>query len=1088
MIISLKSPDEGVKKKVLEILGHVNKRVKGQLKIKLPISELLPLASMEPSQADLPPDKAALIRSFALVYIEMSFERATPEQKLDAVPSLAHLIHLRPAQHRSICLRLVVNGLEAAAGLSVNSLISAVAASPDRKTKDGTKLSASEVGLYKVLDKWPFLSCLRDTSVLLDHFVKYLLYQPPPSDMKQRVNTPLASANLAQQQQQQQGGVQSAAAPYLAPGLSPSQVKELEEKDGVTHKSLSARKLGLLGFLAAASPALLITPLKAKDSNDEESLTLTPLVQSSERLLLPLIAAASDPSADVQSKAEELLKRLCSIDGLRPPINLEDPKIIDSLMQLFHGSVADESISPQERKQPASLPIKARLMPIFNRSIAAANAFPLTVQTISSCIYGDSNAAGVSTNVRLKSLGMEFAVWVFKHAAEHQLKDMGPKMLNGLLETLGAGESGPLPQDQASLSLRGFAYQAIGCLASRVPALLSDRVDIARLFFKSLSDEPSGLRSTVSESVSSLSKAFMQQPKTTAAAAASDADATMSEGATEDHQKSLEDLLIESIESPRDAVRACAVQWANRIFPTTHALSRYICILAAGDLKIEVREEGLKGLHLHTTAAKKEKARIKLQDLTNCLRERRPLIFSGSFADTYRSLPLFPKSYLALLHFTKASWTPTGSDDGSRSAYLGLMEGALCRDSTGELVAEALRGILDLALLNLTSFSARYASRLPVLKKYLGHTDAGARFAAAKIFGAVSNTLDDSSISALIAELSSGLKSGASALRFEEKEGSIFAIGFILADRSRQHSNQPSFFDEAILTLIDLIGSSVAKGSSSTQGTSDSQLSTAAAIALGFASLRGRLHLPRSPIAPASLVINEPQSMEIDGAMNGQPDAKGGDGILSLLIARLSELMFDHRDLKVAVRAISAAGYLMAGARSIDPSVADQNSNGKAITDKLLETLFKLSTNKAEELQFAAGEAIAFAFGCIPLTADQILLSNFDGLADEFRLLSPSSPQSQATSGGDSLMADAAKDESDVYGSRARVLSKLFDELIVNPKQEVWHSHHPYCRLPTCSYLLIPSYMLSLLSDTIAGPKRCHCLDGLTPHILPQRP
>lgn len=38
----------------------------------------------------------------------------------------------------------------------------------------------------------------------------------------------------------------------------------------------------------------------------------------------------------------------------------------------------------------------------------------------------------------------------------------------------------------------------------------------------------------------------------------------------------------------QDTVRLCAVQWANRLYPLKHHAARYICILAAGDTKLEV--------------------------------------------------------------------------------------------------------------------------------------------------------------------------------------------------------------------------------------------------------------------------------------------------------------------------------------------------------------------------------------------------------------------------------------------------------------------------------------------------------------------
>lgn len=62
---------------MLELLSHVNKRVKGHDEIKLP---LLPLLEVY-NQSNAPP----LVRNFSLVYVEMAFERASPEDRLEAV-------------------------------------------------------------------------------------------------------------------------------------------------------------------------------------------------------------------------------------------------------------------------------------------------------------------------------------------------------------------------------------------------------------------------------------------------------------------------------------------------------------------------------------------------------------------------------------------------------------------------------------------------------------------------------------------------------------------------------------------------------------------------------------------------------------------------------------------------------------------------------------------------------------------------------------------------------------------------------------------------------------------------------------------
>jgi hypothetical protein len=62
------------------------------------------------------------------------------------------------------------------------------------------------------------------------------------------------------------------------------------------------------------------------------------------------------------------------------------------------------------------------------------------------------------------------------------------RLLQGLLATLEAGEGAGAASeggslDHTAMTLRGFAYQAVGILAGRLPEVLSGRVDVAHSFF-----------------------------------------------------------------------------------------------------------------------------------------------------------------------------------------------------------------------------------------------------------------------------------------------------------------------------------------------------------------------------------------------------------------------------------------------------------------------------------------------------------------------------------------------------------------------------------------------------------------------------
>lgn len=51
----------------------------------------------------------------------------------------------------------------------------------------------------------------------------------------------------------------------------------------------------------------------------------------------------------------------------------------------------------------------------------------------------------------------------------------------------------------------------------------------------------------------------------------------------------IEALLLENVAAADAMARFCAVQWATKLYPFKHAASRYICMLGAGDHKLEVR-------------------------------------------------------------------------------------------------------------------------------------------------------------------------------------------------------------------------------------------------------------------------------------------------------------------------------------------------------------------------------------------------------------------------------------------------------------------------------------------------------------------
>lgn len=55
---------------------------------------------------------------------------------------------------------------------------------------------------------------------------------------------------------------------------------------------------------------------------------------------------------------------------------------------LYAGTAGAENVALESRVNPGSAALKAKLIPIFCRSITAANTFPAALQCIFGCIYG----------------------------------------------------------------------------------------------------------------------------------------------------------------------------------------------------------------------------------------------------------------------------------------------------------------------------------------------------------------------------------------------------------------------------------------------------------------------------------------------------------------------------------------------------------------------------------------------------------------------------------------------------------------------------------------------------------------------------
>ncbi|XP_060667830.1 uncharacterized protein LOC107410333 isoform X2 [Ziziphus jujuba] len=721
------------------------------------------------------------------------------------------------------------------------------------------------------------------------------------------------------------------------PGLSIAQTNRVIGKQPLVIDILVKRKLGILNVI--------------------DCMELAP-----ELVYTLYVAATVDSQEPVAKRGEELLRKKAT------GANLDDPAMINRLFLLFNGTAGSQNTLPECRVTPGNLALKTKLMSIFCRSLTAANSFPSTLQCIFSCIYGND------TTSRLKQLGMEFTVWVFKHSNINQLKLMGPVILNAILKSLDNHSS--VESDATARDTKTFAFQAIGLLAQRMPQLFRDKIDMAVRLFDALKAEAQSLRLIIQEATNSLCTAYKGAPSTVL--------------------KDLETILLKYSQEEQSEVRFCAVRWATFLFDMQHCPSRFICMLGVADLKLDIREMALEGLFpkeddKQSRGEKSDTLYPKLGIILDYILSQCPKLLDSTEMRDQR-LEFHAKTYVVMIKFLMKCFESEVEQNKSveiSSAFWSsvekmclLLEHAMAFEGSIELHANASKALIAICSYIPEMVASRYSQKISWLKQLLSHVDLDTRESAARLLGIASSARPIADSCDLIFELIA-IVSQMQKLRFETQHGALLAIGFVTADcMSRTPAIPEMLFQNILKCLVDVVNSETAT------------LAAVAMQALGHIALR--IPLP-------SLV-----------------DDSGSVDILTVLQERLSKLLSGD-DIKAVQKIVISIGHICV------------NETSPSRLNTALDLIFSLSRSKVEDILFATGEALSFLWGGVPVTADVILKTNYSTLsmASNFLMGDVSLSMSKYTANGNS-----AADEEYHAMVRETITRKLFKDLLYSTRKE----------------------------------------------------
>jgi proteasome component ECM29 len=949
VIEGLSTPHASNVPKYLTLLKHVNARVNARKELTLPLEAIVDVYASATH---------AMVRNFALVYVEKAFERSDETTREIQARRLLRGAAKRSSEHADVLCRLA---FEALGTMRVGD-------------------SRAECG---------FLEDDADRGVFLRRARDFLAYSPNatgataktvanPLEMRLRalagasIGVEGASPAALMEAANRQGELraEAPAAPALAapPMLSPNAVERLlgKGKPKPEPAVLARRKLRVLEFIAGASVEEA-GPDEAGESESTESVDAGArnrfLVSGSEMLIHCLIASC-DSDHEVAKRGEELLKRRCTWETNKPIVNLDDAKTTDELFTLFLGSSEDVPI--QSRVLPASPAVKLKVMTLLSRSIAAADAFPKNIETVKMCLYGEGSTT------RLKASGMQFTVWMLTHATRQELTLFAPSLMSGMTEILDSRADGSSEGDQtvtfAQESLRGFCYQALSHLAERDRASVNRDVLLAERIFEALDKEPDGVKSYVHESARVIVKAYRESPSTYV-------------------QTRMEELILLALGDVNNRTkRLVGAQWAVEMFPFSHVPSRFASIMTSGDPKHEMQVLGRRGLHPSASQESSSQAELTIEKWDGCDREvssktwaTEAEMFEDLSSDHYRymeyvafcrgSVPHVLQQYpptRCLLRYMAEKIPALRSDsplhatlplpeDSMRAAlelinaclksdyekartvepeivelYMHFLNRCLIKTSGPSLTSAALSSLIDLL-----DRDPKLLSNKPVadaimirLRHFVAHTDVDTRRRAAKLCGVLVAFLSEDARVPFLDEFLGMCEKVERGARLEHQEGAVCASGYMVGSGVISQAD----VTRAIKLYIGM-ANNVGKGQSA-----EANLAGIAAEAIGHASLRNSL--------PSDII---------------------GDAL-----AALSTVM-QNTDPNVAKLATRAAGHVM---------LTDVR---ESTTSVLLPRMLSLADLKNDDAQFTIGEALTFAWGRSNVDPNKILTTSFVSLNEQLR-------------------------------------------------------------------------------------------------------
>ncbi|KAL2293978.1 hypothetical protein Nmel_007686 [Mimus melanotis] len=313
----------------MELLVHLNKRIKSRPKIQLPVETLL-VQYQDPSAV-------SFVTNFTIIYVKMGYPRLPVEKQCELAPTLLTAMEGKPQPQQDSLMHLLIPTLFHM-----------------KYPAEPLKAAASPFNLAEKP---------KTVQLLLDFMLDVLLmpYGFVLNESQSRQNVPLAQGSSS-------SSVGAPGIPQPPPGMSFYAAKRVIGDSPWTPELLEQQcKLGIVKFIEAEQ----VPELEA---------------------VIHLVVASSDTRHSVATAADlELKSKQSLIDWNNPAIISKMYKVYlgDIPLKTKEGSV----LKPEMKRESVSTRVKLKIVPHLLRSRQAAEMFPANIQVVYDGLFGANTNA-----------------------------------------------------------------------------------------------------------------------------------------------------------------------------------------------------------------------------------------------------------------------------------------------------------------------------------------------------------------------------------------------------------------------------------------------------------------------------------------------------------------------------------------------------------------------------------------------------------------------------------------------------------------------------------------------------------------------